>query len=128
MNAALPPKPPFFDAKPQFSPLTDDLWNIVTLCLQQDPGKRPTADQLVDLCARLCYSAAPRLTGLISTWKYNAWGFISTTKGENVFFHGDSFYGGKVEPGQRVNVAHFPGAPCARAFPVLPLRQLAIPY
>jgi eukaryotic-like serine/threonine-protein kinase len=127
VNAGLPPKPSLFGAKPQFSPLTEDLWNIVTMCLQKKPEERPTADQLIDLCARLCYSDAPRLTGVIDIWKYNAWGFIAGGAGETVFFHGDSFYGSKVQVGQKVNVAQFPGAPCARAFPVLPLRDPAIP-
>jgi serine/threonine protein kinase len=124
VNASLPSKPSIFAIKPQFQPLTDDLWNIVSQCLRKDPTERPTADQFIELCAELCYSDAIRKTGIINAWKFNAWGFISLDDGSSAFFHGDSFYGaGKPEVGGRVSLSDFPGSPRTRAFPVLPLRS-----
>ncbi len=125
LEAALPPKPQLFAAKVQFNPLTDELWNIISLCLRKSPADRPTADQFVQLCATLCYSDAPRIIGKIDEWVFHSWGYIATPSNHRVFFHGDSFYGSiKPEVGQRVSFAHFPGAPKPRAFPVLPLREL----
>ena len=39
--AKLPAFPTLFATKPQFRPLTDDLWSIVSACLQKDSSKRP---------------------------------------------------------------------------------------
>jgi eukaryotic-like serine/threonine-protein kinase len=123
--AQLPAKPALFDLKPQFSPLTNDLWAIVVACLQKDPTNRPNADQLVDLCTKLCYSNAPRRTGTIESYKSvgrGKWGFIEVDGGGTVFYHADSFYGSSIEVGKRVSFADFDGAPRPRAFPILPLK------
>lgn len=124
LEAKPPPKPVLFDRKLQFSPLTDGLWSIVEACLTKNPDKRPTADELVQVCARLCYSDAPRLEGTISRFRHGtgAWGFIGADPGFEVFFHIDSYYGEKPKPGVRVNFACFEGHPSHRAFPVLPLK------
>lgn len=123
-NAVLPEKPQLFTTT-RFSPLTDELWNIVSMCLQKDPKDRPSADQLIQVCANLCYSDAPRYRGRIYHLKGSFWGFISSDQVEDVFFHRDSFYGvGAPQYGQQVSFAHYPGAPRARAYPVLLLRQL----
>lgn len=124
LEAALPTPPATFVARPQFRPLTVDLWNIVSLCLMKDPAERPDADQLIGLCAGLCYSDATRRTGRIASWRYNAWGFIDVDDDGEVFFHGDSFYGLESPTiGARVNFADFSGAPRDRAFPVILLRS-----
>jgi eukaryotic-like serine/threonine-protein kinase len=118
----LPPKPHLLSSKTQMRPLIDDLWDIVVACLKKDPTGRPKADELVEMCTRLCYSVAPRQTGEIQQYKYNAWGFITTEK-DPIFFHVNSFYGKKPEIGMKVSFAAFPGKPRSRAFPILPLRQ-----
>jgi eukaryotic-like serine/threonine-protein kinase len=123
--AKLPDIPILFGAKPQFRPLTDDLWSIVRECLRKDPGDRPTADALVEKCERLCYSNAERHPGLIDCYGGKGrgkWGFIEVEGGGTTFFHRDSFYGDAVVVGSKVTFAHFPGAPQTRAFPVLPMK------
>jgi eukaryotic-like serine/threonine-protein kinase len=125
VTAKLPPRPTLFDTQAHFRPLTNDLWSIVELCLQKNPADRPTADRLLELCAQLCYSNAPRRTGTISSYRGSGrgfWGFIDVDEDGSVFYHRDSFYGESVQVGMRVNFADFSGAPQARAFPVLPLK------
>lgn len=126
LEATIPQKPLLLTLKNQFSPLTDDLWNIICVCLKKSPAERPTADQLVELCAALCYSDAPRSVGSIDEWLYNSYGYIEDDDSHRVFFHGASYYAlVKPDVGRRVSFAHFPGAPKPRAFPVLPLRDAA---
>jgi serine/threonine-protein kinase len=125
VTAKLPAQPTLFDTKPQFRPLTDDLWSIVGACLQKDAAKRPTADQLVEMCAKLCYSNAERHIGSINCFGGQGrgkWGFIDVDGGGTAFFHRDSFYGDTVKVGTKVNFADFPGVPQSRAFPVLPMK------
>jgi hypothetical protein len=95
---------------------------IVTACLQKDVDKRPTADQLVEMCAKLCYSTAERRTGCVNSFAgagRGRWGFIDVDGNGQAFFHDDSVYGDAITVGSRVNFASFPGVPQARAFPVL---------
>jgi serine/threonine protein kinase len=123
--AKTPAAPALFALKPQFRPLTDDLWNIVTTCLQKETAKRPTADQLVEMCERLCYSSEDRRTGSIQSFAgagRGNWGFIDVDGDGQVFFHRDSFYGEKITVGDKVSFASFPGVPQPRVFPVLPLK------
>ena len=123
--AKLPPPPTLFALKAQFRPLSDNLWSIVTASLQKDTSKRPTADQLVEICAKLCYSGADRHTGSINSFGgagRGKWGFIDVDGDGQTFFHRDSYYGDKIVVGSKVNFASFPGAPQTRAFPVLPLK------
>jgi serine/threonine-protein kinase len=123
--AVLPVQPALFVAKDQFQPLTGGLWDIVTSCLQKDPAQRPSADSLVEMCAKLCYSTAERHLGTIDSYSGRGrgkWGFIAADDGKQVFFHRDSFYGDTVTPGARVSFARFPGVPQNRAFPVLPIK------
>jgi len=125
LEAKLPQKPDPFDLYPQFSSLTDDLWRVVESCLVKDPGERPTADALVDLCSTLCYADSIRQEGEIVNYGQfkGAFGFIRSTDGDEVFFHRESLYGAKPTAGLRVNFAKYPGSPKPRAYPVLALRQ-----
>jgi eukaryotic-like serine/threonine-protein kinase len=122
---ALPPSPPsFFANAKQFRPLTEELWAIVTKCLSKAPNNRPTANELIEMCSVLCYSSAPRKSGVIAGFKYSSgsWGTITGDDGEAVFFHADSGYSKvRLRSGQRVDFACFPGMPRPRAFPVLPI-------
>lgn len=123
--ASLPQPPALFRTKAQFSPLANDLWSIVASCLQKDVAKRPTADDLVQTCDKLCYSNAERQLGTIESFRgvgRGNWGFIDIHGGGTAFFHRDSFYGDMVSVGARVSFAGFPGVPQMRAFPVLPLK------
>jgi serine/threonine protein kinase len=122
--AKLPPQPALFTTKVQFRPLTDALWSIVTSCLQKDEAHRPTADQLVEMCSKFCYSTADRHTGSINSFAgagRGKWGFIDVDGNGQAFFHRDSFYGA-ITVGSKVNFAAFPGLPQSRAFPVLPIK------
>lgn len=123
--ARLPTPPNLFTSKPQFQPLTNDLWSIVEACFQKDSARRPTADQIVEMCSRLCYSNAERRVGSIDSFRGRGrgnWGFIDIDGGGTAFFHQDNFYGDSIAVGSKVNFADFPGVPRARAFPVLPLK------
>ena len=122
LDGELPSKPPLFDMKKQFTALADDLWAIMAACLVKDPTARPKADDLVQQCAKLCYSTTMRREGTVTDTRYGSQGYIQADDGEEVFFHFDSVFGGPPSKGTRVNFACFPGHPKARAFPVLPLR------
>lgn len=121
LQANPPAKPKLYGKKSQFQLLENEVWDIVMACLQKDPSKRPSADEVVDMCARLCYSDAPRQFGTIGSFRRGtgAWGSIHSDAGASIFFHQDSFYGEKPAEGSRVNFAAFPGSPKPRAFPVL---------
>jgi eukaryotic-like serine/threonine-protein kinase len=120
----LPKKEKVISPPIQFSALVDELWTLIDSCLQLDPKKRPTCDQLVKSFSSICYSGAARKKGQIKNYGFGTgeWGFISSKGSDDCFFHKDSFYGKKPEPGIHVNFAPFPGDPKSRAFPVLPLR------
>jgi len=124
--AKLPPRPLLLDQKPQFANLGDELWQLVQMCLNKDPSNRPSADDIVEYCSQLCYSDAQRQYGLVDSVRPGSgrWGYISDENDARVFYHEDSYYGGKPTEGQRVSFAAFAGSPSARAFPVLPLRAV----
>lgn len=125
LDGVIPSKPALFAQKLQFQPLGEGLWAIVTACLSKEPSQRPTADQLVQMCAALCYSDAVRRTGTISEFAAGPgqWGKIDCDGLATAFFHADSYYGEKIVPGQKVNFAMYPGSPYPRAFPVLKLKD-----
>jgi serine/threonine protein kinase len=124
LEAKVPPAPHLFGLKTQFTLLSTELWNMVIACLNKDPEKRPTADQLLAQCSALCFSTAPRRIGEVVELRFASQGFIRGDDGAKSFFHFDSVFGPTVKVGTRVNFASFPGSPYQRAFPVLPIRPL----
>jgi len=126
LNEDLPPLASVVKLKgKQFDPLVSELWSIVETCMRKDAGQRPTADGLVEILSKVCYSTAERQVGTIYNYHINRadWGFIGTPSGENYFFHKDSYYGEAPADGLKVIFAPFEGRPRARAFPVLPLKN-----
>jgi eukaryotic-like serine/threonine-protein kinase len=124
VQAKLPSKPILLDTMKQFEPLSGELWAIVQACLQRDPGSRPDADALMNMCSQLCYSHSPRKTGAIESFRKGTgnWGSIRADDGTGIFFHAHSFYGQNPEVDMKVNFSSFPGSPMPRAFPVLPIK------
>ena len=125
--------PEWFAKHPETTQLEQELWALVQSCLQIDPALRLKADEAVQRCEALCYSATPRMTGVIETYpmtyangrKATA-GFIAVDGGESAFFHLDEFFGAGVKPqvGQRVNFGIAVGKPKERCSPVLLLQNL----
>ena len=126
MSGKLPVKPAICDKFPQFSALCSEVWNIVTECLRMKKETRPDADVLALKFSELCYGVFPRIEGQISKYKHadGDYGFIETG-GNEVFFHRDSFYGEKIQVGERVLFSTHLGHPRERAHPVVPLVQPA---
>jgi len=114
--------PKFTTLNIQFRHLSQDLIKIIKSCLQLDPCKRPTADELVIKFSNLCYSTKNRETGVIHSHRVNTCGFIMPSNNVNkVFFHKDSVYGKLQLPslGKKVLYAKYDGAGADRAHPVL---------
>lgn len=124
--------PEWFGKHQETALLEQELWALVQGCLQIDPAFRPKADEVVQRCEALCYSAAPRKTGVIETYPLtyasgrtaNA-GFIAMDGGDSAFFHLSDFFGAGVKPqfGQRVNFGIAAGMPKDRCSPVLLLQN-----
>jgi serine/threonine-protein kinase len=116
--AANPPAiPAFVMANPQFKPLAQELITIALSCLKKNPLERPTADQLVEKCSKLCYTSAIRERGIVRRFDYGAYGFIQTSK-EDVFFHKDCVYGALPQIGEPVLFSSYPSGDAPRALPV----------
>ena len=119
---AKPPEfPSFITSNAQFSFLSQELIALILQCLQKDVSFRPSPDQLVESCGKLCYPINERFTGIVRNIKWNAWGFISDGQ-EDVFFNLVSVYGEKPKEGDKVWFSKFPGDPSWRAHPVICLR------
>jgi serine/threonine protein kinase len=116
--------PPLFFTKASFKPLEEELWKVLTSCLQYEPANRPTADDLVRSASELCYSSAERMVGVVTNYgdREGNWGFISCWPND-AFIHGSCFYGRGIKGGLRVNFAPHQGIPNPRASPALPLRD-----
>lgn len=122
MSAELPEPPEFLAANPQFAPLANEILDIVRSCLRRTPSERPTADELVERCSTLCYTSSPRQRGVVSEFRYGAWGFISTADG-SVFFHRECVYGPMPRVGEPVLFASYQGGGADRALPVVRLSK-----
>jgi serine/threonine-protein kinase len=118
----LPPLPPIL-SKTQFAPLAADILAIVKKCIVIDPGKRPTADQLVAECEALCYPTAAREYGVVNNMPKVYFGFIDTISEKGVFFHRDSIFGASsAASGEKVVFSRYQGEGKDRAFPVAKLK------
>lgn len=125
-------QPEWFGKHPETALLEQELWVLVQSCLQINPALRPNADEVVQRCEALCYSMAPRKTGVIETYpityssggKANA-GFIAIDDDGSAFFHLSDFFSPGVKPqvGQRVNFGIAAGTPKERCSPVLLLQN-----
>ncbi|MGP9802024.1 protein kinase domain-containing protein [Rheinheimera sp. NSM] len=113
--------PEFVSSNPQFAILTQQLMEIVKSCLNLDPAKRPTADNLVVMCSDLCYQVSDRYVGFVRDIKHNSWGFISLS-GRDVFFHYDCVYGYKPKINDKVLFSKYSGGGADRALPVVKLK------
>lgn len=126
-RAELPLKPSTFHTLSQFSWLNDELWAIITRCLEKDQELRPTADQLTKIFENICYGVFPRKEGRIKDFRSGTgnWGFINFGFND-VFFHRDSFYGieDQIQIFQRVQFASHRGVPSNRAHPIIPLKSM----
>lgn len=121
LAAEKPTPPAFLKSNTQFTPLANEIMELIYACLQRDPSLRPTADALVNSCGNLCYSPAPRRDGRIRRIEHNKWGFIATDSGD-VFFHRDSVYGpDKLQLNDQVLFSSFGGGGADRAHPILKL-------
>jgi eukaryotic-like serine/threonine-protein kinase len=125
-------RPEWFSKHQETGQLEQELWALVQSCLQINPALRIKADEAVQRCEALCYSATPRKTGAIETYpmtytngsKATA-GFIAVDGGDTAFFHLDNFFSAGVKPqvGQRVNFGTAAGMPKERCSPVLLLQN-----
>lgn len=124
--------PEWFGKHQETNVLEKELWSLVQSCLQINPELRLNADEVVQKCEALCYSAAPRKTGVIETYPYKyasggtaTAGYILVDDGSSVFFHLSEFFSAGVKPqiGQRVNFGIAAGMPKERCSPVLLLRS-----
>lgn len=123
MEAIAPDFPSFITNNAQFSSLSQELIDLILKCLQKEAASRPTADQLVELCGKLCYPNNKRFTGTVSKIDYGAYGFINDGQ-QDVFFHMDSVYGDRPKVGDKVWFSKFIGDPYWRAHPVVCLNTL----
>ncbi len=111
----------------QFRTAADETFSLVKRCLVVDASKRPTADELVRLCERLCYPVTDREFGVVTKFDNNYWGFITPDSGKSVFFHIESVFGpAKLNVGDRVFFARHKGGGSDRAFPVIRVRAPAV--
>lgn len=125
-------RPQWFGEHQENALLEQELWALVQSCLQIDPVLRPKADEVVQKCEALCYSAAPRKTGVIEsdplTYQNGGIakaGFIAMDSGGTAFFLSSDFFGLGVKPqiGQRINFGIAAGKPKERCSPVLLLQN-----
>jgi len=119
MEAKPPEFPKFMTSNPQFATLSNQLIQIILKCLQKDPASRPSADELVEKCGRLCYPVEHRYFGTVRKLPNKYWGFIDVD-GEDVFFHLDyCVYGNRPAIGDKVMLSKFRGGGAWRALPVV---------
>lgn len=121
-------EPDWFGQHQETALLEQELWALVKSCLQIDPSLRPNADEFVKKCEALCYSAAPRKTGVVENYPITypnggvaKAGFIAIKGGGSAFFHLSDFFGAGIKPkiGQLVNFGIAAGRPKERCSPVL---------
>lgn len=125
LKAELPPVPIYISTNNQMKTLGLEVYAVLERCLQKDPNRRPSADEIVKLCEALCYSTASRYIGVVREIKYSRWGFIQEPSGVDVFFHLESVYGPQPKVGSQVCYSKFHGGKAWRAHPVIVLKESA---
>lgn len=112
--------PAFMTVNPQFEPLCRELQKIVDSCLEYDPAKRPSADDLVKMCQNLCYQTSERHEATVCRLIQNGYSGFAENSNHYVFFSICSIYGAtRVPIGSRISYSKFPGNPRPRAHPVI---------
>lgn len=117
------PFPPFLTSNPQFSYLSTELVSIIKSCLNLSADDRPTADQLVERCSKLCYPVNERIVGTIRSLTHGKWGFILEPGVGDIFYHVNSIYGSRPGIGEKVMFSKFKGGGADRALPVIRLKS-----
>jgi serine/threonine-protein kinase len=112
--------PLFMTANPQFSPLCRELQSIIDSCLEYDPAKRPTADNLVKMSQNLCYQTSERHEATVDKLIQNGYSGFASNPQHSVFFSIHSLYGAsRVPSGSKITYSKFPGNPNASPHPVI---------
>ncbi|ASC05428.1 serine/threonine protein kinase [Acetobacter pasteurianus] len=124
LNAKLSPQPSWIMEKSQFQPLAQDIISLAVSCLNLDPLKRPSCDELVIKCNDFCYTSTVRKEGFVKNIFYNSFGFINSVDGD-VFFHNDSVYGQPLNINDTVIFSSYESgqAQAPRALPVIKLHS-----
>lgn len=121
LSGAKPSSPPYF-AAPQFKGSGAELFKILTDCFVANPADRPTADDLVNACNKLCYGDENYETGHISERVNSVRGWITPSSGRRLMYHNDSFYGDRTHSADdQLWFARHPGGRADRAMPVVKL-------
>lgn len=105
------------------SSLSQALVDIIQSCMNYEPAKRPSAENLVESFSSLCFSSSERNIGVVNKrfgHGENGFGFINQNGiGSSVFFHMEEVYGTKPIIGDKVCYSSFEGDPRERAFPII---------
>lgn len=118
--AGKPPPQPQQIAAPQFKGLGTELYQILLRCFALQATDRPSADELVLECGKLCYAFDNYETGTVSKLHKSFMGFISETQGKDLMYHRQSFYGDATTVvGTRLWFGRHPGQGNDRAFPIV---------
>jgi len=124
LSVETPTLPEWIKNKRQFSGLATEIYKIILSCFKSNPEDRPTANDMVILCEGLCYQPVARDSGRVKNYPRSLYGFITSKKGERVFFHTDSVYSNSDPPvGAHVWYSRFAGNPYSRAHPVIVLKE-----
>lgn len=107
----------------QFDDLKNDVIGVIADCFSEEPSKRPTADELVQRCERLCYSFGEYQEGVVRKLLYQgSCGFIRSGD-EDAFFHQDSVFADRrLKPGEQALYRMHRGGGNGRAFPVIAMK------
>ena len=116
------PWPKFMTSHEQYQALSIDIQKIIELCLQYDPGARPTADTLIDELSKLTYINVDRREGTVSHLIQNGRsGFVDDETG-SAFFSTESIYNPSISQPLLNSVmcySRFPGQPRERCHPIV---------
>jgi serine/threonine-protein kinase len=118
--AGKPPASPAQISAPQFRALGKEVYDVLLRCFLPAPESRPTADELVAECSKLCYAIDNYEMGRISKVLNSYVGFISSTGGKDLMYHRDSFYGDNTRKvGDQLWFGRHRGGGNDRAFPIV---------